>query len=208
MADVSPDDILSWVAATGTAIPGQFCVNAAKRESSLRNLAPAQDNTQVSVGLFQMNAEEAQNAGLSYDDLRDPQQNTIAYVKNQEIRADKIAAAAGVDDWRTSAPDDFWYYLAAAHNAGTGKILEWINRDGGLHWDITAPKEATFNGDGAIVGYSKFIGDGAIQSRAQSAVQNTLGSDDGTTDPNGTDLGGGGIAVLIVGALMLLGGRV
>lgn len=170
MARVSKSDIAGWVGGLSTPIPSGFFVAMAGRESGYD---PAnvthEDNGEDSIGLFQVNAGEASSVGYDGADLTDPQVNTAVIVALMNRNLNSLALKYGFS--YDSPPSDIWYYLAASHNAGLGKVESWIDeQNGAIDWSLTVenhPKFVTI-----AKGYAQEIGD-AAKSNFIPALSNT-----------------------------------
>lgn len=141
---LSADQVAQMMERISALVPSSFYVAMAGRESSFDpNNVTHETNGQDSIGLFQVNADEARQAGYAGADLKDPEVNghVISYLMEHNLQtlATKYGFAAG------SPPPDVWYYLATSHNAGLGRAEMWIDEQGGrLSWAETKNNHPTF----------------------------------------------------------------
>jgi len=173
---LSRDDVDTLIGSLTSVIPSGFFYAMGQRESNLNpnNVTPEGNGT-TSIGVWQVNAEEAAAAGVT-GDLKDPSNNAsvIVYKMTQNLYA--LANKYGFN--AEAPPDDAWYYLAASHNAGLSRIEGWIDETG-VDWQATKAKHPTFVT--IAKGYADYIGNAAIADLPSIAD----GPPDGTGDSGG-----------------------
>lgn len=176
MARVDPSLIAGWASDATALIPSDFFVRMAKRESGYDAANVTHEaNGKDSVGLFQINSDESPGV-----DLYDPVANTRAIVG---LMVKNLTALANRYNFSLSdVPDDAWYYLAASHNAGLGKVYQWID-ESGLDWDATKAAHSTFVT--IAKNYAQYIGDGAVGGlqAAKALALEAVTDDEGAADP-------------------------
>lgn len=167
MARLSENEVRALAEKHSALVPSEFYVRMAKRESDYNPRSTMKEgNGTTSIGLWQVNAEEAKAAGVT-GDLYDPDNNAtvIAYKMehNLQLMAQKYSFSV------SNPPPDVWYYLAASHNAGLSRVMGWIDENRGrLAWAETKAKHPTFVT--IAKGYADYIGDGASGSAGPFAL--------------------------------------
>lgn len=165
---LSEDQVRALAEKYSALVPSEFYVRMARRESGNdpANVTHEGNGTD-SVGLWQVNAEEARAAGLGGANLKDPEVNARIIAFKMERNLQALATRYHFDV--AHPPPDVWYYLAASHNAGLGRVQGWIDENGGrLSWSETVGRHANF--ETIKKGYAQFIGDGASGSAGPFAV--------------------------------------
>lgn len=111
----------------------RYFLGTAQHESDfVCNCDTEEDDDVHSLGLFQVNSDEAKQAGYNPKslDLLSPQDNLAVFVRISEQRLDAILKEIG---YPSPEPEDLRAYLFLSHNQGLGAAIKSIQMYG-LNW--------------------------------------------------------------------------
>ena len=113
----SPREIVNaWRAAT-TRIPAKFALGTAQHESNFTiNEVDTEESDVVTIGIYQLSAEEAAQSDNPNADLTTLADSTSVFATLCERRVDQIITWAALA--ASLLPSDVWAYLYIAHNQG------------------------------------------------------------------------------------------
>jgi hypothetical protein len=139
---VAAADVVAAWRRHSTLVPASYALGTAQHETDFTlNERDVEESGYVSLGLYQVGAEEMAQVGmpLATHDPFDLEIITLVMVDLAEVRLRRIADAAWRGGWATlvsnpgSVNPDVWAYLALAHNQGLGACLKTIAAHG-LDW--------------------------------------------------------------------------
>lgn len=150
----SPQQVADAWQRYSTRIPVSFAVGTVTRESGFDPLCRTPEgNGTISLGLYQVNAGEAAQAGEAGADLTDGETCTRIYARLAESRLDSILLYGDREP-------DVWAYLGTAHNQGLGAVQTTLSKYP-MDWTAyksrnpTHPEWARY-GDSCIDGGERF----------------------------------------------------
>lgn len=126
----TPKEVIRIAGLLPTSLSMRFLVGSAQHES---NFAINEVDTEVSgfqtFGIFQLSKDEAKEMGSPNADLLDLYTSTRIFCRLMEKRLTSITKASNL-----TSKEDYWAYLAIAHNQGLGACLKTI-KNHGLDWE-------------------------------------------------------------------------
>ena len=130
---VSASDVAASWARTSD-LPVSYALGTAAHESAMAiNEDDVEPSGFQSRGIFQLSKEEAQSAGVGWDELLTLDGSVRCLAAISATRMKQIARAAGFD--ASDPPSDALGYLAVGHNAGMKTALDSI-RNYGMDWEV------------------------------------------------------------------------